>query len=385
MTGPIALIANPANRRAIFFRDACRSSGFPDPLVLSWQEVLNDDFPLQKHLEGADTLRIDSPGEDFGVEQHLISLGSDASRCENVWPWVSVSAAMALDEEPGRLRLQRQWYHGWVAALAKIESAAKACKIPIMNASSEIALAFDKDGTQSRLHAAGVPVARNLGICKNFEDLCTRMLEAGMKRVFLKPCHSSSASGVVALETDGRGRWQATTSAVLSEDDLIYNSLRLQKLRDPSQIRRWVDAICRERALAERWIPKASIAGRTYDLRILVIAGVAGHVVVRTSHSPITNLHLGNQRGDPAAVRAQLGERKWTEAMKTAEAAASCFPGCHYLAVDLLVDSALRRFVVAEVNAFGDLLPGILWNGMTTCEAELKTWRETGDHVPQNV
>lgn len=385
MTGPIALIANAANRRAICFRNACRSSGFPDPMVLPWQEVLHDGFPLQDRLADAGSLRIESPGEDFGVERRLIGLGSDASRIEDVWPRISAAAAEALEEDHGRLRLQRQWYHGWLVALAKIESAAKACGIPVMNVPSEIALAFDKECTQSRLHAAEVPVARNLGICMDFEDLRSRMREAGLKRVFLKPCHSSSASGIVALETDGRDRWQATTSAVLSGDGLLHNSLQLQKLRDLSQIRRWVDAICRERALAERWIPKASIGGRTYDLRILVIAGVAGHVVVRTSRSPITNLHLGNQRGDPDAVRAQLGECKWAEAMKTAEAAAACFSGCHYLAVDLLVDSALRRFVVAEVNAFGDLLPDVLWDGMTTWEAELKAWGQPKDQVPQKV
>lgn len=105
-----------------------------------------------------------------------------------------------------------------------------------------------------------------------------------------------------------------------------------------------------------------------------MIGGNARHVVVRTSRSPITNLHLGNKRGDPEAVRKQLGESKWAVALRTAETAAACFLGCHYLAVDLMVDSALRGFVVAEVNAFGDLLPGILWNGMNPCEAELQEW-----------
>jgi glutathione synthase/RimK-type ligase-like ATP-grasp enzyme len=263
-------------------------------------------------------------------------------------------------------------------ALAKIESAAGSCKLPMMNAPADTAVAFDKAATQSRLLEAGVPVARNLGVCTDFADLQSRMREAGMNRVFLKPCHGSSASGIVALETDGRDRWQATTSAVLTEHPQgarLHNSLRLQRVIDPARIHRLVDAICRERALAEQWIPKASIGGRTYDLRILVIAGLAAHVVVRTSRSPITNLHLGNERGNPDAVRAQLGETKWAAALRTAEAAAVCFSGCHHLAVDLLVDSARRRFVVAEVNAFGDLLPRVLWNGMTPWEAELEAWK----------
>lgn len=374
MSRPIALIANPENRRAASFSDACRRCGLTDPLVLPWSEVLRDDFPLQKRLAGAGGLRIESAGENFEVERRLIGLGCDAARAENAWSWMTAGDVEVLENWHGRLRLQRQWYHGWLAALSKIDAAARACGVAMMNAPSEIAVAFDKASTQSRLRAAGVPVAPDLGICGNFADLQSRMRESGMNRVFLKPCHSSSASGVVALATDGRDRWQATTSAVLSESGSLHNSLRLQTLRDLQRIRLLVDAVCRERALAERWIPKASVGGRTYDLRILVIGGKAAHVVVRTSRSPITNLHLGNDRGDPEAVRNQLGEGKWQAAMRSAETAAACFPGCHYLAVDLMVDSALRRFVVAEVNAFGDLLPGILWNGMSPCEAELRAW-----------
>lgn len=376
MTRSFVLIANPENRRVAFFREACSHLGLPEPRILPWSEVLHDDFPLDECLSHTGGLRIESPGENFDVERQLIQLGSTAAQAENLWPWISADESEQLEDHPGRVRLQRQWYHGWSAALAKVDSAARRCGVEIMNLPSEIALAFDKAATQSRLAEAGVPVAPNLGICRNFEELHTKMHERRMHRVFLKPCHSSSASGVVALASDGGERWLATSSAIWSAPGQLHNSLRLQTLHDMPSIRCLVDAVCQERALAERWIPKASIGGRAYDLRVLVIGGQAAHVVVRTSHSPLTNLHLGNARGDPDAVRTQLGNTRWQAAMNTAENAAACFPGCLYLAVDLMVDSSLRRFVVAEVNAFGDLLPNVLWNGWTPCEAELRAWLE---------
>ena len=374
-----ALIANPENRRAAFFAEACQEMGCPAPRVLPWREVLQDDYPLEQNLAGVDALRIESPGEDFGVERQLLEMGSQAAGREGLWPSISREEASQLQEDHGRLRLQRQWYHGWLAALARIRRVTDAAGLPLMNRTEDIAVAFDKLATQERLLEAGVPVAQNLGICPDFAGLQLRMKEAGLRRIFLKPCHSSSASGVVALETDGVNRWQATTSAILTRTEgepHLHNSLRLQRLREPDAIRQLVDAVCRERALAERWIPKASIGGRTYDLRILVIAGTAAHVVVRTSHSPITNLHLGNERGDPAAVRHRLGAAKWAAAMETASAAAGCFPACHYLAVDLLVNSNHRKFAVAEVNAFGDLLPRVQWQGRSTYGAELAAWLE---------
>ena len=96
--------------------------------------------------------------------------------------------------------------------------------------------------------------------------------------------------------------------------------------------------------------------------------------MVRTSRSPITNLHLLNERGDLAAVQSRLGPEKWAEAMLTAERASACFPGCHHVAVDLMVSSSLQSFCIAEANAFGDLLPRVEWLGMDTYEAEIRAF-----------
>ena len=74
----------------------------------------------------------------------------------------------------------------------------------------------------------------------------------------------------------------------------------------------------------------------------------------------MTNLHLGNARGDLAAVRGRRPAAAWTAAMDTCERAAACFPGSLHVGVDLMVSSDWRRHAVAEVNAFGDLLPGLL-------------------------
>lgn len=373
---PAILIANPENRRAGYFTDACRRRGLPEPRVLAWRDVLRPAYPLAERLAGGAWLRIESPGEDFQVERELLRLGSQATAAEGDWPSLAEHEAATLAADHGRLRFQRQWYHGWLAALAIVRTAI-AETMPVMNAPEEIGVLFDKAATQYRLALAGVPVSSNLGICRDFEDLRERMAESLTHRIFLKPCHGSSASGVVALATNGRGQWQAVTSAhltVWNGTTRLHNSLRLQSLKDPAAIARLVDAVCRERALAERWFPKDSLDGRVYDLRIVVIAGRAAHLVVRTSRSPLTNLHLGNARGDPAAVRQRLGEAVWHAALRTAEHAAACFPACHYLGVDLMVGTNRRSFRVAEINAFGDLLPGILDHGMDTYEAQLQAW-----------
>ena len=81
--------------------------------------------------------------------------------------------------------------------------------------------------------------------------------------------------------------------------------------------------------------------------------------MVRTGRSPLTNLHLGNARGDLDALRAAAGPARWAAAMATCEQAAACFPRTLQVGVDLLFAAGWRRHAVGEVNAFGDLLPGL--------------------------
>jgi hypothetical protein len=95
------------------------------------------------------------------------------------------------------------------------------------------------------------------------------------------------------------------------------------------------------------------------------------HAVVRQSKSPITNLHLMNARGNLDAVLARLGAAHWQAVCETCERAMSCFPDSLYGGIDLLLTSDYCHHRLLEVNAFGDLLPRLLWQGMDTYQAEV--------------
>jgi hypothetical protein len=62
----------------------------------------------------------------------------------------------------------------------------------------------------------------------------------------------------------------------------------------------------------------------------------------------------------------------WQAVRRTCEAAADVFPGSLHLGVDLLLTPGYRRHAVLEGNAFGDLLPGVLSEGVDTYEAEIR-------------
>ena len=96
------------------------------------------------------------------------------------------------------------------------------------------------------------------------------------------------------------------------------------------------------------------LVSRHFDTRVLVVAGEPAFTVVRTSSHPITNLHLGGTRGDPAIVADVAGP-----AHESCRRIARLYAGTLHIGVDVLYEPGLRAHRVLEANAFGDLLPGL--------------------------
>lgn len=345
----LTVLGNPENRRVHGFVEAARSRGL-DPQVLAWADLLRGAAPPDKGW-----IRIDSPGEDATVRRLLLEAG--ASRVDVPLPRARLDA---LTSDTTRIGGSRQAHLGLVAALERLDPGR------CVPSPAAIATLGDKRACSAHLAAAGVPVPPSLPEVRT-SDEAFALLRAH-RRVFLKPRHGSSASGVLAWETNG-ARHKVTTSVEVTDDGL-HNSLRVRRYRDPATIRRIVDALAPDGLHAERWVPKAGLDGRTFDLRVVVIDGRAEHVVVRTATGPLTNLHLGNARGDVDAVRRALGEAAWTAGLDVAIAAAAAFDGLPWCGVDLLA-KAHGGWAVCEVNAFGDLVPGVRDRaGRSTWEAE---------------
>ncbi|MEZ0090315.1 STM4014 family protein [Streptacidiphilus sp. EB129] len=337
------VVGNPGSRRVALFRAAARAAGCPEPVVVAWRDVLCGEYIL---AEGT-LLRIDSPGEDDEVDQLLRG------------------SAFGPDWAPARAEGSAAWYRGFTAALRSIAGTAAATPgCTVLGDVDEIAAMFDKRRAHTLLDTAGVPVppALDQGTrpVAGWEDLRTRLAASGLRRVFVKPAHGSSGSGVAALVLGPLGRASATTSAELvrTADGQVrlFNSLRVRRYTDESDLCALFDALAADPLHVERWLPKATQQGRPADLRVLVTAGRATHAVLRTSRHPMTNLHLGGQRGDLDLVRDIAGPG-WRRLIDTAEQAAGCFPRSLSIGVDVLPAIGWRSHAVGEVNAFGDLLP----------------------------
>ena len=337
----LTVVGNPGNRRVELFRQAVVARGLPEPSVLAWRDVLTGAPPPAAEA----VVRVESPGEDAEVERLLRGAGAPARHGE----LVGLAAA----------------YAGLVAGVTHVARGGAR----LLTAPDDVATLCDKRWCHAVLLRAGVPVPPALPPVRSYPELRSAMRDAGFGRVFVKPAHGSSASGVLALET-APGRVQATTTVEVAPDGL-FNVLRPRRYRIEREVAAIVDRLAPEGLHVERWLPKASLDGRVVDVRVVVVAGRPTHLVVRSARGPLTNLHLGNRRGDVAALRAAVGPAAWGAALLTCERVAACFRRSLQVGVDLMFLAGGRGHAVAEVNAFGDLLPGVLANGLDTYGAQV--------------
>lgn len=246
-----------------------------------------------------------------------------------------------------------------------------------MNCISDIKRLFDKHATYECFREVGIGLPQRLHTPSDYESLIHLMHDYNVYQVFVKLRYGSSGSGVVALRASGRHGVIALTTTEVTEQDaegvpLFYNSRKIRRYSSLDEVRLLVDTLCKYQVHVERWIPKATLAGKPYDLRLLTIDGVPSHSIIRLGDSPITNLHLLNQRSDSRDVLRSLPELTVRSLLNQAMSAAKVFPKSLHLGLDMLIARNERKSVILEANAFGDLLPGLLHNGVDVYTAEIR-------------
>ncbi|ALN63630.1 calU3 [Lysobacter antibioticus] len=352
---PWLLFGPHDSRRVRGLQQALRERGLPAAEVVDYQSLLSAPERAAEAIAGrrGAMVKLESPGEAPALHAALIERG---------WHRLGAPCPAPQPLEHGELAYQQYWYAGFADLLRSLPAEAA-----YLNPPDDIACMSDKLACQQRLIAAGIEVPPLLGPVEGYEALRERLRDCACDQVFVKARYGSSGAGVLAYRRNRVGREIAYGSAELVESDgraRVFNSLRPRRYTATGEIARLVDTLAAQGAYLERWIPKPrapDALGGHYDLRVVALDGQARQRVARVSRRPLTNLHLGNRRG---ALEAWLD----TDSMQALEAAtkraASVFPRSRMIGFDLILRD--RRSWLLEANAFGDLLPNLLWQGRGT-------------------
>ncbi|UII27447.1 STM4014 family protein [Fulvivirga maritima] len=364
----LVLIGNPENRRSQFLKEAVNHKLLPPLLIISYESLLENPEILHT-LPDSGWLKIDSPGENFKVYKQILALAPDESRYNHI----PAHEALQLPYDEGRIYYSHQWYAGFKILLHKIELALKNKPgLRLVNSIDSIELFFDKIASKHMLSKNAIATPAFLDEILHYDHLHQVLEQKKHQQVFIKLAHGSSGAGVLAYRKNKKGQEMLTTSVELvNEGDSVklYNSLKIRRYTDYKEIRTIINILAKERIYAEQWIPKASQSGGFFDLRCVTIGGEPTHMVMRQSRSPITNLHLGNARGDLSYLKQSMSDEQWKNIMTLARKTAHTFNDARLIGLDILLPPKLDKPMIIEANAFGDLLPRILHGNENTYEA----------------
>ncbi len=363
----LIVIADPASLRYSFFQREVRAfveAGHAsiELTCIDWRDLASDSDRWQEELsQKSGVVRIESPGRDPSILMQLLRLGEASLNREHCVPPTSIE--------------------GWIIPPAMVHAGLKVCfdrleqalrsypNLTLEATPADILAAFDKNETSERLSKAGVPVPEFFApshVSELLDRNPSNDENNAWSSMFVKLCHGSCASGIVNLtwSEENRAGVSASSIAVPSVNGLttmvrrgahFFNSYELQALHQ-EKLEEALQFLIEQGATAQKTVPRPMIGDRQWDLRIVVLHAEPIAVIPRLSRLPMTNLHLGGQRGDVEACLASVGRRAWLDALDCASAAAMQFE-LPCVGIDVAIDRHTSRPYVLEVNAFGDFFP----------------------------
>lgn len=366
---PRLVVLGPSSSpRICALQSACANLGRPAPTVLSYDAFVAAPYRLCDLLRPGSALRFESPDRDMNALRALYAAGEQATREAGY----AAVRPEAFGTVKGAIESPAQLVAGLLGAIREGERMAVAAGVPTSASADDIALACDKSASAERLRNHSVPAPTVIPPPASFEELAATTGVRRARRVFVKLRYGSAAAGMVALAQGPAGRWVAYTTGELHASGVVLASRRVRRLDDVAEIAPLIDALAPLGLHVESWLPKAGLDGGVCDLRLVVIAGEKVLPVVRKSPHPMTNLHLGAERGAPNRLRRLMGEDSWGAMIAMAKAAARCFPSLTAVGVDMAVLSGYQRAAVLEINAFGDFVKGAFLEGLTPHEWQIR-------------
>lgn len=374
----VVLLGDPASKRTRAFVAAARGLG-AEVAVISFADF----FHKRRSPPPPGTLvRIESPGDDPAAARAILQAGASPLEERGGRP-LSMKEIDGLPIGRGEPPPALQWYLGFWALMRDLEAEWGGAGVRWMSTPAAVAATFDKTALLDAWSAAGLPTPPR-GPAVSTYDALRAAVAKRHGRLFVKLRYGYAAVGAVALEWQG-DRVRALTAMEVDRSGptpRLFVTKKPQVLLDEREIAWLIDRLGQEEILVEEWLPKARYQGIPFDLRLVVVQGEVRHVVGRACHAPFTNLNLGARRIAREVVLERLGDA-WPQAQSLAEQAAAILPEAGSLGVDLLVRPGRGRFALLEANSFGDYLPGLEHDGMSTYEAELRAFLPaTADAVP---
>lgn len=346
------------------FKAALLKRGHQAPLHITYQDFIRNPAGFKALLQQIDILRIDSPGGGYGIW-----------KCFADYTGISTST---YQDRHGQIYPQGPYVAGTNDIIESAQKLAVRQRVPCNVQPSAVRCFMDKAAAHELCRSNGIAAPEALPEVKGWAELDAAMKDMGLRRVFMKLRYGSAASGVLAIETLGSKIrvWTSTERIERDGKTQLFNSLKIQKYLD-EDAKHLIDDVAAMGVHTEAWIPKLRLDDRPCDLRVLVINGAPAHCVVRRSSTPLTNLHLSNERLSLDHVQDIIPNAAWQSVLEIVREAGQLFPEHMCIGVDIAIHKDSLTPYLLEVNAFGDHLNNVTHDGLNPYEFQIRCWEKT--------
>ncbi|MBP2655814.1 MAG: glutathione synthase/ribosomal protein S6modification protein [Firmicutes bacterium] len=365
------LIGDASGRRLNGFVECFKKLGTSSYQVITWQEYFDDFLVFSRKLRENTIVRLEPPEKDMEIYRAILKLGEVDNRLSN-------AEIDDIDFSQFPIIAPGQWYAGFTKLITDI---AQTCsvhadkKILMMQDHCEALAMMDKRQTYDRLAAKAKEYSYYLPAkleaplrVKEFRE----MYGGQVLKCFIKLRYGSGGTGILAYKNNPRLNeetlWTSLKVEIRGGKKFFYSGRKIAFITDKAKIGELIEWVLANGAHIETWIPKAAYQGTHFDTRVLVAAKTPQYFITRLSKTPITNLHLGNQRRNSSEVftAGQLAvlSQAAADVMKV-------FNKSLYAGIDIVCSPGYKPYVI-DVNPFGDLFHNLLGTEANVYYYEIK-------------
>lgn len=354
MNTKFLIIGDEKGKRIEVFLNCLKNKSFYNYNVLTWQEIINNQGEIKKYLENGTIVKIEPPEKDLYLYKSFLKIGLkennlDERKIDNI----DFSKCPIIDPS--------NWYKGIEKVFLDIDFQIKNSEhrnIFMMNDINESLIMMDKKRTYDMLEKSSYMnkefyLPKRLKSYKNYNEF-REEVENKYIKCFIKLRCGSGSEGVIAYSNNPRFNEEKihTSLNYSKEENIFYSGYKVNSTTEKDIIKKLINWVFENGAHVETWIPKDRYNGLAFDTRSIVIDKKSEYLLGRLSKTPITNLHLKNERKESIEY---LNEEKLNTIKTASEAVMNVFNNSFLAGIDV-VNSRNGKPYIIDVNPFGDLL-----------------------------
>ena len=349
MKNSFLIIGDNKGRRIKTFTDCLKNKGIYNYSVMDWTEVLKDRKELEKNIKKSNIVRIEPPEKNTDIYKLFLDIGAESGEFQKDNVNNNYNENIIISP--------KSWFKGVEHTFLVIDKLIKENKdILSMCDLKEALVMMDKSKTYEFLEGKGKNyyLPEKMPEYRNYDEFFEENKNNFIK-CFIKLRYGSGSTGVIAYSNNPKIKEEKIfTSLNYSKENgnkTFFSTYNVKSYTDKKVIRDMINWVIENGAHIEKWIPKLIHEKKGFDTRVFVLDKKSEYLLSRLSNSPITNLHLKNERKESEEF---LKKNETDIIKKASEEVMSLFSKSLYSGVDIILANNLKPYVI-DVNPFGDL------------------------------